>query len=92
MLKLNRHPGIQLEVKHIPQTRRLAWGCSPRLPVFLHEGLGSVSLWKNFPEQVCETLGCEGWVYSRQGYGKSEGTPDIQALDAFVLITCTKKR
>lgn len=78
MPKLIAIRGIQLEVKHIPRTRNLPGDVTPPACVFLHEGLGSVSLWKNFPEQVCETLGCEGWVYSRQGYGKSEGTPDIR--------------
>jgi pimeloyl-ACP methyl ester carboxylesterase len=46
--------------------------------VFLHEGLGSVALWKDWPEQVCEALACEGWVYSRQGYGQSEGISDVR--------------
>ena len=48
--------------------------------VFLHEGLGSVSLWKDWPEKVCESLGCEGWVYSRRGYGQSEGSPSQEGL------------
>lgn len=41
------------------------------LLVFLHEGLGSVSLWKDFPDTVCAALGCVGLVYSRPGYGRS---------------------
>lgn len=39
--------------------------------VFLHEGLGSVSLWKEFPDQLCARIGARGLVYSRPGYGKS---------------------
>jgi len=39
--------------------------------VFLHEGLGSVSLWKDFPDQLCARIGIRGLVYSRPGYGKS---------------------
>ena len=39
--------------------------------VFLHEGLGSVSMWRDFPSQVCAATGCAGVVYSRQGYGQS---------------------
>lgn len=39
--------------------------------VFLHEGLGSVSLWKDFPDRLCERLGLRGLVYSRPGYGLS---------------------
>lgn len=39
--------------------------------VFLHEGLGSVSMWKDFPQRLCESAGMRGLVYSRPGYGKS---------------------
>ena len=41
------------------------------LMVFLHEGLGSVSMWKDFPERLCQKLGCRGLLYSRPGYGQS---------------------
>lgn len=39
--------------------------------VFLHEGLGSVAMWKDFPDRLCAQLGLRGLVYSRPGYGKS---------------------
>jgi len=39
--------------------------------VFLHEGLGSVAMWRGFPAQLCAALGCRGLVYSRPGYGRS---------------------
>lgn len=45
------------------------------LLVFLHEGLGSVSMWRDFPEQLCAALGCRGLVYSRPGYGQSTPRP-----------------
>jgi pimeloyl-ACP methyl ester carboxylesterase len=45
-------------------------GAGP-LIVFLHEGLGSLSLWKDFPERLCRAAGCRGLVYSRPGYGRS---------------------
>jgi pimeloyl-ACP methyl ester carboxylesterase len=41
------------------------------LLVFLHEGLGSVSMWRDFPLALCEALQCRGLVYSRPGYGQS---------------------
>ncbi len=44
---------------------------SAPLIVFLHEGLGSLSLWKEFPRQLCDASGCRGLVYSRPGYGRS---------------------
>lgn len=43
--------------------------------VFLHEGLGSVSLWKDFPDRLAERTGCGALVYSRAGYGKSDPVP-----------------
>jgi pimeloyl-ACP methyl ester carboxylesterase len=42
-----------------------------RVIVFLHEGLGSLSMWKDFPQALCKALGMRGLVYSRPGYGKS---------------------
>lgn len=39
--------------------------------VFLHEGLGSVAMWRDFPARLCEAAGVRGLVYSRPGYGKS---------------------
>lgn len=41
------------------------------LLIFLHEGLGSRSLWKEFPRELCDAAGCRGLVYSRPGYGRS---------------------
>jgi pimeloyl-ACP methyl ester carboxylesterase len=39
--------------------------------VMLHEGLGSVSLWRDFPEQLAQATGCRVLVYSRLGHGRS---------------------
>lgn len=46
---------------------------APSAPVmvFLHEGLGSVAMWRDFPARLCEAAGLRGLVYSRPGYGKS---------------------
>lgn len=41
------------------------------LVVFLHEGLGSVAMWKDFPQRLCSAGGFRGLVYSRPGYGRS---------------------
>ncbi len=41
------------------------------LLVFLHEGLGSVAMWKDFPERLCDAGGYRGLVLSRPGYGRS---------------------
>jgi pimeloyl-ACP methyl ester carboxylesterase len=47
---------------------------SPLL-VFLHEGLGSVAMWSDFPRQLCAAGGFRGLVYSRPGYGRSTPRP-----------------
>jgi pimeloyl-ACP methyl ester carboxylesterase len=41
------------------------------LMVFLHEGLGSVAMWRDFPARLVDALGWRGLVYSRPGYGRS---------------------
>jgi len=41
------------------------------LIVFLHEGLGSLAMWRDFPQRLCTAAGCRGLVYSRPGYGRS---------------------
>lgn len=46
--------------------------------VFLHEGLGSLAMWKNFPRQLCEAHGLRGLVYSRYGYGQSTPKPPAE--------------
>jgi len=51
------------------------------LLVFLHEGLGSVSMWRDFPAALCETLQCRGLVYSRPGYGQSTPRAASEAWD-----------
>ena len=40
--------------------------------VFLHEGLGSIALWRDFPTRLCARLGLPGLVYDRLGHGQSE--------------------
>ncbi len=48
-----------------------AGGADAPLIVFLHEGLGSLAMWRDYPRQLCEALGVRGLVYSRPGYGRS---------------------
>jgi pimeloyl-ACP methyl ester carboxylesterase len=65
--------GVNLEVQHIAGDGALA-------PiVFLHEGLGSVAMWRDFPAQVCAATGRAGLVYSRRGYGQSDAVPAVRS-------------
>jgi pimeloyl-ACP methyl ester carboxylesterase len=54
------------------------WGpradAAPTL-VLLHEGLGCVALWRDFPEALAEATGCGVFAYSRLGYGGSDAVP-----------------
>jgi len=40
--------------------------------VMLHEGLGSIALWRDFPHQLAARTGCAIFVYSRYGHGGSD--------------------
>lgn len=40
--------------------------------LFLHEALGSIGQWRNFPQLLCDALGMRGFVYERQGHGSSD--------------------
>ena len=67
--------GHRLEVAHIPGDAE-----RPTL-VFLHEGLGSTALWKDFPAKVAAATRCQTLVYSRYGYGRSDPLVGSRAVD-----------
>ena len=58
--------GVKLETALVPGDATKPW------LVFLHEGLGSVSLWRDFPEKLARRLQCRALIYSRRGYGRSD--------------------
>ena len=66
---------IDLDWNGPPTQLEIAWvgsqDSSTPVMVFLHEGLGSVSLWRDYPDQLCKQLNMRGLLYSRPGYGKS---------------------
>jgi pimeloyl-ACP methyl ester carboxylesterase len=49
--------------------------------VMLHEGLGSVSMWKDFPERLARATHCGVVAYSRYGHGKSEGLGEKRLVE-----------
>jgi pimeloyl-ACP methyl ester carboxylesterase len=77
--------GHRLEYRWIPPVRA---GAPPL--VLLHEGLGSLELWRDFPDQLAARTGSGVLIYSRYGFGRSEPLreprgPDYlhrEALDA----------
>ena len=59
--------------------------------VFLHEGLGSVAAWKDFPARVARATACPALIYSRAGYGRSSPaslprSPDYMHVEALTVL------
>lgn len=60
--------------------------------VFLHDSLGCISLWRDFPDRLAEELSCNLLVYDRQGYGRSgpfsysQRTVDYMEWEADILV------
>lgn len=73
--------GVPLEVLTLAPDP--AWPRGPTL-VFLHEGLGSLSMWRDWPTQLCQQLQRPGLVYSRQGYGHSAAVKDVRGESQIV--------
>lgn len=61
--------GCAIEYRVIPGNAAKPW------LVFLHEGLGCVALWRDFPDKLARRLGCRALIYSRVGYGRSAPLP-----------------
>lgn len=59
--------GKRLEIRWIPAQR-----AERPVIVMLHEGLGSIALWKDFPDKLAARTGCGVLVYSRCGHGNSD--------------------
>ena len=67
--------GCRLEVHKVAAPD----GAPGRAPiVFLHEGLGSVAMWRDWPAVVCRATGRPGYLVSRRGYGHSDRVPDVR--------------
>ena len=76
MISIN---GVTLETRAIAPPA----GAAPVAPlVFLHEGLGSVAMWRDWPDALCAVTGRSGLVISRQGYGRSDPVPDVRGEPA----------
>ena len=57
--------GIAIEFQHLPGDTT-----KPTL-VLLHEGMGCIELWRDFPQQLAAATGRSVFAYSRMGYGES---------------------
>jgi pimeloyl-ACP methyl ester carboxylesterase len=75
---------FSLEVKRWPSSDQ-----GPPI-LLLHEGLGSISMWRDFPAALAKATGREVIAWSRQGYGKSDPLkaprdPDYMHLEASIV-------
>lgn len=63
-----------LDVRGVAIEARFIAAPSANAPtlVFLHEGLGSVSQWRDFPDRLAREVALPALVYSRRGYGRSD--------------------
>jgi pimeloyl-ACP methyl ester carboxylesterase len=59
--------GYRLHLRQIESER-------PGMPtlVFLHEGLGTIAVWGDVPDALCQATGCPGLIYERPSYGASD--------------------
>lgn len=72
--------GCQLEVQYTAQLNAEYPDNTPVI-VLLHEGLGCVELWRQFPQLLCERTHCPVVAYSRAGYGSSDPVALPRPLD-----------
>jgi pimeloyl-ACP methyl ester carboxylesterase len=56
--------------------------------VMLHEGLGSVGLWGDFPDRLAAATGASVFAYSRAGYGASTPVTLPRPLDYMHIEAC----
>lgn len=86
---------VDLELATGPVRIEYAWlDAAPAdapVMVFLHEGLGSLAMWKDYPAQLCAAAQCRGLVYSRPGYGQSQPLPhpwgtDFMHIQAYQVL------
>jgi pimeloyl-ACP methyl ester carboxylesterase len=61
--------------------RRIAAAADGPTLVFLHEGLGSISQWRDFPERIVAATGLSAIVYARYGYGRSDVLQQPHGVD-----------
>lgn len=66
-------------VRHTPQNVVL-----PYPIIFLHDSLGCISVWKDFPNQIAELLKAKVIVYDREGYGQSQAFEKLKRTNFYL--------
>jgi pimeloyl-ACP methyl ester carboxylesterase len=65
-------PFVTVAARRVEYERIAVAGAAGPTLVFLHEGLGSIAMWRDFPTRVAQATGCSALLYSRYGYGRSD--------------------
>lgn len=87
MSKTVHHPAVRDTWVDGPAGRLFVKTWSPALPtggapiVLLHDSLGCVALWRDFPARLCAATGRQVVAYDRLGFGKSAAHPGKLGLD-----------
>ncbi len=71
---------VSVRGRNLEYQRIAAAAASPTL-VFLHEGLGSISQWRDFPARIVEATGLPAIVYARYGHGQSDVLQQAHGVD-----------
>ncbi len=66
---------------HRLETRWIPGDATAPTLVLLHEGLGSISLWRDFPDRLAAATGAPVLLFSRLGYGRSDPAPEPFGMD-----------
>lgn len=74
--------GVQVDGRHV-DAEELPGDDGRRPVVLLHEGLGSIGLWRDFPVALQQATGRSIVVYSRPGHGRSEPPADVRDASFF---------
>ena len=69
----------RLRIRHLEPAK--TDGLDRTTLVFLHEGLGCIEMWRDFPQKLCDVLQCQGVVYDRTAYGQSSPWPSDPGLE-----------
>jgi pimeloyl-ACP methyl ester carboxylesterase len=64
-------PFITITANRVIHYEKIAGAPDRPWLIFLHEGLGSISMWRDFPARLCQACGCRGLLYDRVGHGHS---------------------
>ena len=85
ILPVGNHPSCTMHfvtaAGHQLEYQRIEADPSRPTLVFLHEGLGSITQWRDFPQKVVDATRCPALVYARYGYGQSDVLEGPRKID-----------